>query len=40
MDLGPEGGSKGGYILAQGTPEKVIKCSKSSTARYLKKELE
>ena len=39
VDLGPEGGSKGGYILVQGIPEKVIKCNKSSTARYLKKEL-
>ncbi|MBI34562.1 MAG: excinuclease ABC subunit A [Flavobacteriales bacterium] len=39
VDLGPEGGIKGGEILIQGTPEKVIKCSKSSTAKYLKEEL-
>ena len=39
IDLGPEGGKKGGEILVQGIPEKVIQCSKSSTAKYLKKEL-
>ncbi len=39
IDLGPEGGKKGGEILVQDVPEKVIKCSKSSTAKYLKKEL-
>ena len=40
VDLGPEGGKRGGYILVQGTPEKVAKYKKSSTARYLKEELE
>ena len=39
IDLGPEGGKNGGHILTQGTPEEVIKCKKSSTAKYLKKEL-
>jgi excinuclease ABC subunit A len=37
--LGPEGGEKGGEIVAQGTPEKIIKSKKSHTSRYLKKYL-
>jgi excinuclease UvrABC ATPase subunit len=36
IDLGPEGGSKGGKILFEGTPEELIKCSKSYTGKYLK----
>ncbi|MFL2581858.1 MAG: excinuclease ABC subunit UvrA [Flavobacteriales bacterium] len=40
VDLGPEGGRKGGEILAQDVPEKILKCSNSSTAKYLKKELQ
>ena len=36
IDLGPEGGHEGGQIVAQGTPEDVIKVKKSYTARYLK----
>ncbi len=39
IDLGPEGGNRGGYILATGTPEEIIKNKKSHTALYLKKEL-
>src|SRR5690606_12231399 len=39
VDLGPEGGEKGGQIIAQGTPEKVAKNTKSHTARFLKLEL-
>ncbi|HTB06543.1 MAG TPA: excinuclease ABC subunit UvrA [Bacteroidia bacterium] len=39
IDLGPEGGSKGGYIVAEGTPEELIKNKKSHTAVYLAKEL-
>jgi excinuclease ABC subunit A len=39
VDLGPEGGEKGGQIIAQGTPEKVAKNPKSHTARFLKLEL-
>ena len=35
VDLGPDGGDAGGYILAEGTPEKVAKSSKSITAPYL-----
>lgn len=40
IDLGPEGGQKGGYILAEGTPEEIINNTKSITAQYLKVELE
>lgn len=36
IDLGPEGGDKGGTILATGTPEQVSKVSKSYTGQYLK----
>jgi excinuclease ABC subunit A len=39
IDIGPEGGKKGGKILAYGTPEEIIKVKKSYTAKYLKKEL-
>jgi len=39
IDLGPEGGSKGGEIVAEGTPEEIIKNKKSHTALYLAKEL-
>jgi excinuclease ABC subunit A len=35
VDLGPEGGNRGGKILTQGTPEKVIKEKKSITGKYL-----
>jgi excinuclease ABC subunit A len=37
IDLGPEGGDKGGYIVAKGTPEEVIKEKKSHTGQFLKK---
>ncbi|TDO97206.1 excinuclease ABC subunit UvrA [Marinomonas balearica] len=36
VDLGPEGGSGGGYIIAEGTPEKVAEQEGSHTARFLK----
>ena len=36
VDLGPEGGSGGGQIIAEGTPEDVVKDKKSHTARFLK----
>ncbi|MDD3780462.1 MAG: excinuclease ABC subunit UvrA, partial [Proteiniphilum sp.] len=39
IDLGPEGGEKGGNILVTGTPEEVIRCEQSHTARYLREEL-
>jgi len=39
VDLGPEGGDKGGYIVAEGTVEDVMKNSKSWTGKYLKKYL-
>jgi excinuclease ABC subunit A len=35
LDLGPEGGSKGGRIVAEGTPEDVARCEKSYTGQYL-----
>jgi excinuclease ABC subunit A len=37
IDLGPEGGNKGGKIVATGTPETVAKVAKSFTGQYLKK---
>ena len=37
IDLGPEGGSGGGTIVAEGTPEQVAKVKKSYTGQYLKK---
>ena len=37
IDLGPEGGDKGGTIVSQGTPEQVAKCKKSYTGQYLNK---
>ncbi len=39
IDLGPEGGDKGGTIVAQGTPEDVAKNPKSFTGKYLKEVL-
>jgi excinuclease ABC subunit A len=39
IDLGPEGGDKGGEIVAQGPPEEIIKSKKSHTSHYLKKYL-
>ncbi|MDD2391320.1 MAG: excinuclease ABC subunit UvrA [Bacilli bacterium] len=35
VDIGPEAGSHGGYIVAVGTPEEVMKCENSITAKYL-----
>ncbi len=40
IDLGPEGGDKGGAIIATGTPETVAKNKKSYTAKYLKQVLQ
>lgn len=40
IDLGPEGGNRGGTIIAQGTPEQVVKSEQSYTGKYLKPILE
>jgi len=40
IDIGPEGGDKGGTIIAQGTPEEVAENPKSYTGRYIKRELQ
>ena len=40
VDLGPEGGSRGGELLVCGTPEEVARCAKSYTGRYLRSYLE
>jgi excinuclease ABC subunit A len=39
IDVGPEGGNKGGIIIAEGTPELVAKSKLSHTAIFLKEEL-
>ena len=39
IDLGPEGGVRGGCIVATGTPEEVAKCETSYTGQFLKKYL-
>jgi excinuclease ABC subunit A len=39
IDLGPEGGDAGGRVVAEGTPEQIIKNRKSYTAKYLKDKL-
>ena len=40
IDMGPEGGDRGGTVIAQGTPEEIIKVKKSYTGYYVKKMLE
>ncbi len=37
IDLGPEGGKKGGEVVAEGTPKDIVKVKKSLTGQYLKK---
>jgi len=39
IDLGPEGGDRGGYVVASGTPEEIAKVEESHTGRFLKKVL-
>ena len=39
IDLGPEGGEKGGNVLFVGTPEELIQCHESYTGHYLKEKL-
>jgi excinuclease ABC subunit A len=36
IDLGPEGGDKGGELLTEGTPEDIMKVKESYTGKYLK----
>ena len=36
LDLGPEGGDEGGYIVAEGSPKEIVKNKKSYTGKYLK----
>ena len=40
IDIGPEGGDKGGTVVAQGTPEEIAQSPVSSTGKYVKKYLE
>ncbi len=40
IDLGPEGGDKGGTIVTKGTPEQVAACEQSYTGQYMQKEIE
>jgi len=37
IDLGPEGGEAGGYIVAESTPEEIVKVEGSFTGQFLKK---
>ena len=39
IDIGPEGGESGGHIVAEGTPENIIKNNESHTGKYLKEKL-
>lgn len=39
IDIGPEGGKQGGYIVAEGTPEDIIREAKSYTGKFLKEKL-
>ncbi|MFV0312540.1 MAG: excinuclease ABC subunit UvrA [Dysgonomonas sp.] len=39
IDIGPEGGKEGGYVVCEGTPEKIAKCEKSYTGKFLKEKL-
>lgn len=36
IDLGPEGGDKGGYVVAEGTPEEIVGCKNSYTGQFLR----
>ena len=40
IDIGPEGGDRGGTVIAKGTPEEIVKCKTSYTGAYVKKMLE
>jgi excinuclease ABC subunit A len=39
IDIGPEGGSGGGTLVAEGTPEEIVKSKTSITGKFLKAEL-
>lgn len=39
VDMGPEGGSNGGQVVCEGTPEKIADCKESHTGRFLRMEL-
>ena len=39
IDLGPEGGDNGGFLVAAGTPEEVAACESSHTGKFLKEKL-
>ncbi|NVO18254.1 MAG: excinuclease ABC subunit UvrA [Bacteroidetes bacterium] len=39
IDLGPEGGDQGGFVVFEGTPEKLAECEKSYTGKYVKDKL-
>lgn len=39
IDIGPDGGDKGGNVVATGTPEEICKCEESCTGKYLKSKL-
>jgi excinuclease ABC subunit A len=36
IDLGPEGGDEGGYVVAQGPPESIVECKTSHTGQFLR----
>jgi excinuclease ABC subunit A len=40
IDIGPEGGKAGGYVVCEGTPEQVAQCEQSHTGRFLKEKLQ
>ena len=40
IDLGPEGGKNGGYLVATGTPEEIAQCENSYTGKFLKDKLQ
>ena len=40
IDMGPEGGSKGGTVVTKGTPEQIVKCKESYTGYYIARMLE
>ena len=39
IDMGPEGGDKGGFLVCAGTPEEIASCENSYTGKYLKDKL-